>query len=330
MTERLTLAIGDYDRTRALADGSVGVRGVELAVVNLHPGELFARVVRDREFEVAELSLSTYLNLRARGDDGLIAIPVFPSRMFRHGYVFVHAGAGIARPEDLVGRTIGTEQWQLTAGLWLRGILEDDHGVAPEAMTWVIGGQERPGSHERAAVEVPAGVRVEQPAGGRALGDLLADGDLDALIAPHIPTRFRERHPGIARLWPDYPAVEAEWYRRTRLFPIMHVVVIRADVAGRRPELAAALFEAFCAAKRLARERLRFTGTLATMVPWLIADVEATEALFGDRWWPYGVEANRRELETAVRYAVRQRIAVRPLSIAELFGPETLDLVDEP
>lgn len=330
MSDRLTLAIGDYDRTRALADGSVRVPGVELSVVNLHPGELFARVVRDREFELAELSLSTYLNLRARGDDGLVAIPVFPSRMFRHAYVFVHADAGIERPEDLAGRTIGTEQWQLTAGLWVRGILEDDHGVAPEAMTWMIGGQDEPGSHERAVVNLPAGVRTQPPPGGRALGDLLADGELDALIAPHIPIRFREGHPGIARLWPDYPAVEADWYRRTGLFPIMHVVVIRSDVAQRRPDLAAALFDAFCAAKAVARERLRFTGTLATMVPWLIADVEAAEGLFGDRWWPYGVQANRRELETAIRYAVRQSIAVRPLSIDEVFAPGTLDLAEAP
>jgi 4,5-dihydroxyphthalate decarboxylase len=327
VTERLTLAIGDYDRTRPLADGTVRAADVELSVVNLHPGELFARVVRDREFEVAELSLSTYLNLRARGDHRFVAIPVFPSRMFRHGYVFVHAGAGIRRPEDLAGRTIGTEQWQLTAGLWLRGILEDDHGVAPEQMTWVIGGQEEAGSHERAAVDYPAGVRIEPPP-GRPLGDLLADGELDALIAPHVPTRFREGDPGIVRLWPDYPAVEAAWYRRTRLFPIMHAVVIRADVAERLPDLAPALFGAFCAAKRIARDRLRFTGTLVAMVPWLIADIEATEALFGDRWWPYGVEANRPELEAAIRYAVRQAIAVRPLSLEELFAPGTLDLVD--
>jgi 4,5-dihydroxyphthalate decarboxylase len=329
MTEKLTLAIGDYDRTRPLADGRVSVPGVELEVLNLHPGELFARVVRDREFELAELSLSTYLNLRARGDDGFVAIPVFPSRMFRHGYVFVHAGAGIDRPEDLAGRTIGTEQWQLTAGVWMRGILEDDHGVAPEDMTWIIGGQDRPGAHERAAVNLPDGVRVLPPPGGRALGDLLAAGELDALIAPHIPTRFREGDERIVRLWPDYPAVEAAWYRRTGLFPLMHVVVLRADVASRLPDLAAALFVAFCDAKRIALERLEFTGTLATMVPWLVADFEAAESLFGERYWPYGVEANRPELETVIRYAVRQAIAVRPLSVEELFVPATLGLVDD-
>ncbi len=328
MTERLTLAIGDYDRTRPLADGSVRLPGVELQVLNLEPGELFARVVRDRDLEIAELSLSTYLNLRARGDDGLVAIPVFPSRMFRHGYVFVNAAAGISRAEDLRGRRIGTEQWQLTAGLWMRGILEDDHGVAPEDMTWLIGGQDRPGAHERAVVDLPPGVHVEAPAEDRSLAELLAEGDLDALIAPHIPTLFREGERRIVRLWPDYPTVEAAWYRRTGLFPLMHVVVIRADVAARLPGLAAALFEAFCAAKAAALRRLRFTGTLATMVPWLIADFEAAEALFGERYWPYGAEANRRELETVIRYAVRQAIAVRPLSVEELFAPETLGLVD--
>lgn len=328
MNEQLTLAIGDYDRTRPLADGSVQVPGVNLQLVYFRPGELFARVVRDREFEIAELSLSTYLNLRARGDDGLVAIPVFPSRMFRHGYVFVNAAAGIAEPEDLRGRRIGTEQWQLTAGLWMRGILEDDYGIAPEELSWFIGGQDRPGSHERAEVSVPRGVRVEPPPDGRALGDLLAEGQIDALIAPHVPDRYRSGDRRITRLWPDFPAIEADWYRRTGLFPVMHVVVLRADIVARHPDLAPLLFEAFCAAKRQALERLAFTGTLATMVPWLVADFEAAEVLFGQRYWPYGLDANRRELETAVRYAVRQAIAIRELAIEELFAPNTLALVD--
>jgi 4,5-dihydroxyphthalate decarboxylase len=328
MIDRLVFAIGDYDRTRALADGSVTVPGVDLDVVNLQPGELFARVVRDRSFEIAELSLSTYLNLRSRDDDGLVAIPVFPSRLFRHGFVFVNGAAGIEQPEDLRGRKIGTEQWQLTAGLWMRGILEEDHGVAPEDVTWVIGGQDRGGQHERAIVDLPAGVRVEAPANGRPLADLLAEGRIDGLIAPHLPTRFRRGDPRIVRLWPDYPAVEAAYFRRTGLFPLMHVVVIRRDVHERRPDLAAALFAACCAAKRIALERLQFNGTLSTMVPWLQADLEAAEALFGDDYWPYGLAANRPELETAIRYAVRQAIAVRPLDVDELFAPATLGLVD--
>jgi 4,5-dihydroxyphthalate decarboxylase len=323
-TPALTLAVGDYDRVRALADGTVAVDETALRVVHLHPGELFERVVRDREFEIAELSLATYLNLRSRGDDGFIAIPVFPSRLFRHGYVLVNRDAGIATPADLRARRIGTEQWQLTAGLWMRGILEDEYGVRPEDMIWVIGGQDRAGVRERSAVNLPDGLRVEAPGGGRPLADLLSAGEIDALIAPHLPARFRDGDRNIVRLWPDYPRVEADFYRRTGLFPIMHVIVLRRDVHEARPALAAALFDAFCAAKRIALERLRFTGTLSTMVPWLVADLEAAEAIFGNRYWPYGFEANRPELETAARYAVRQAIAVRPLTIEELFVPATL------
>jgi 4,5-dihydroxyphthalate decarboxylase len=173
-------------------------------------------------------------------------------------------------------------------------------------------------------VNLPDGLRVEAPGGGRPLADLLSAGEIDALIAPHLPARFRDGDRNIVRLWPDYPRVEADFYRRTGLFPIMHAIVLRRDVHEARPALAAALFDAFCAAKRIALERLRFTGTLSTMVPWLVADLEAAEAIFGNRYWPYGFEANRPELETAARYAVRQAIAVRPLTIEELFVPATL------
>jgi len=325
----LTLACGEYDRTRALADGSIRPAGFELRYVALNPGELFARMVRDREFDVSEMSLSTYLNLRARGDDGLVGIPVFPSRVFRHGYIFVNRDAGIGRPEDLAGRRVGTMQWQLTSSLWLRGTLADEHGVQPSSITWLVGGQDEPGQHERAPVDVPPEVRVEAIPPGTSLGGLLVEGAIDAIFAPHVPRVFRDGDPRVVRLFPDFRAVETDYFRRTGLFPIMHLVVVRRDVHEANPSLAAGLLAAFCAAKARAMDRLRFTGTLATMVPWLVAEFEAAEALFGARYWPYGVDANRPELETAIRYAVEQGIARRSLTVEELFAPETLDMVDE-
>jgi 4,5-dihydroxyphthalate decarboxylase len=324
----LTLGCGEYDRTRALADGSIRPEGFELRYEALNPGPLFARMVRDRDLDIAEMSLSTFLNLRARDDDGFVGVPVFPSRVFRHGYIFVNRDAGIERPEDLAGRRVGTMQWQLTSSLWLRGILADDHAVPQSAIEWFVGGQDEPGDHERAPVDVPPDVRLQPIPAGTSLVGLLCEGRLDAVLAPHIPDRFREGDPRIVRLFPDFRTVEAAWFRRTGLFPIMHLVVIRRDVHEAHPTLAPALFQAFSAAKAQALARLRFTGTLAAMVPWLVAELETAEALFGPRYWPYGVEANRPELETAIRYASEQGITRRALSVEELFAPETLAMED--
>jgi 4,5-dihydroxyphthalate decarboxylase len=325
---RLTLACDSYDRTRALEIGTVRPHGIELEVVNMGPGELFSRMARDREFQVGEFSAATYLNLRSRGDDGLVALPVFPSRMFRHAFIFVHAAAGIERPEDLRGRRVGTMQYQLTSNLWTRGFLKDDYGVLPSEMTWVFGGQETPGSSERAPVAIPADVPVEQAPPGTTLNQLLLDGAIDALLAPHVPDVFGAHEPRVKRLFPDYRTVETDYYERTGFFPIMHLMVVRRDVYEAEPWIAASLFEAFCEAKSAARERLRFSGTSAVMVPWLADEVASAERLFSDAWWPYGAQANRTELETMVRYAQDQGIAVSHIRVDDLFAPETLDLVD--
>jgi len=325
---RLTLACGEYDRTRALADGSLAPERIELEYITARPGPLFHRMVRERTYEVAEMSFASYLNLRARGDEGLIGVPVFPSRLFRHGYVFVNSSGRIQSAPDLAGARIGTEQYQLTASVWLRGIFDDEAGVRPEDVTWVVGGQDEPGGGERAPLTLPDGIAVERIGADETLSTLLAEGRIDALFAPHLPAIFQKRDPRVVRLFPDYPAVEADYYRRTGLFPIMHLVVIRSDVYEANRWVAGALFEAFCESKRRALERLRFAGTLAAMVPWLIADLEAAEDLFGERYWPYGVAANRPELETLIRYAHRQGITVRDLTVDELFAPETLVMED--
>jgi 4,5-dihydroxyphthalate decarboxylase len=325
---RLTIACGDYDRTRGLADGSVRPEGIDVDYVALDPGELFERVARHREFPVAEMSLGTYINLLARGDDGLVGIPVYPSRSFRHSSIYVNRAAGITRPEDLRGKRVGTMQYQLTLNVWLRGILEEDHGVRPSDFTWVFGGQDVPGTRERAPVDIPADVTVEMAPRGSTLGQLLVDGQIDALFAPHTPDVFHERRPEVGRLFENYRAVESAWYRRTKLFPIMHLVVIRRDVYESDRWVAKSLFKAFCEDKSRAMARLHFTGTLAAMVPWLVEGFEDAQDLFGERYWPYGVEANRAELETALRWAHAHGVARRPVTVEQLFAPETLDAVD--
>jgi 4,5-dihydroxyphthalate decarboxylase len=210
----------------------------------------------------------------------------------------------------------------------MRGILAEEHGVPQSAIRWFVGGQDEPGEHERAPVDVPADVQVERIPVGATLGQMLAEGELDAVLTPHIPHVFRDGDPRVVRLFPGFREVEAEWYRQRGLFPIMHLVVVRRDVYEANPGLAAAVFEAFVEAKARALERLRFTGTLPSMLPGMVAELEATERLFGDRWWPYGVEANRPELETAIRYAHEQGITRHLLAIEDIFAPETLALTD--
>lgn len=324
---RLALACGRYDRTSRLFDGTIRPDGIELTCVARRPAQLFEQVARFREYDVAEMSFATYVNLRARGDDGLVGIPVFLSRAFRHSYVFVNSAAGIERPGDLAGRRVGTMQYQLTVNLWIRGILEDDYGVAPSSFTWCFGGQDHPGSRERSQVSIPDDVPWERVADEQTLSDLLASGDIDALFAPHIPSCFRQRAPSVRRLFPDYRDVEADYFRRTGFFPIMHLVVIRRDVYERDRWVARSLYEAFARAKHAAFERLCFTGTLATMVPWLVGDLEDAESLFAGRhYWPYGVEANRAELQTMLAWAHRHGLTVSPLTVDELFAAETLEL----
>lgn len=322
----LTLACGRYDRTSFLFDGSVQPEGITLSCIGKNPGELFRRMAQHREFPVAEMSFSTYVNLRARGDDGLVAIPVFPSRVFRHSYIFVNRDARIERPEDLVGRRVGTMQYQLTSNLWVRGFLEDDHGVAPSSFTWCFGGQDEPGDGERAAVAIPDDIsRVAIP-NDALLSDLLVTGEIDALFAPHIPDCYRRRDPSVARLFPHFKEVEASYFRRTGFFPIMHLIVIRRDVYEREPWVARSLFDAFVRAKHAALDRLHFTGTLPAMLPWVFSDLEEVEKLFPSHYWPYGVQDNRPELEAMLGWAFRHGITVKELEVDELFAPETLDL----
>jgi len=323
-TLRLTLACWNYDRTRAIADGRVRPDGIDLTCLTLPVEETFFRMARHREFDVAELSLSSYVLSLFQPDRPLVAIPIFPSRSFRHSCIYVHAGSGIKDPKDLVGRRVGTPEYQLTASVWIRGILADDYRVPVDSVVYVTGGQEQPGRPEKLRVELPASIRVERIGPDQTLASMLARGDIDALYTPRMPSTFRAGG-AVRRLFEDYPAVEREYFRRTGIFPIMHTVVIRREIYERDRWIAQSLVKAFAAAQRETYADLAETAALKTMLPWLTAHVEDTRREMGDDFWPYGVEPNRRALTTFLRYSLEQRLAAEPLDPAGLFAPETLE-----
>lgn len=321
----LTLACWNYDRTQALVDGRVRPDGIDLNVQMLEVEETFFRMLRHREFDAAEMSLSSYCMTLTRPDPPFIALPVFPSRLFRHGCIFVSAASGITRPEDLRGKRIGVPEYQMTAPVWIRGILADEYGVDPADVTYVTGGEEQPGREEKLKLALPERFRVEPIGPEDTLSAMLADGRIDALHTARIPSTFYTRPDAVRRLFPDFKAVEQDYFRRTGLFPIMHVVVIRRDVYAANRWAARALSKAFEAAKALVQEELRVTASLRTMLPWQIAAVEETAALMGGDWWPYGIPANRAVLDTFLRYHHAQGLSARRLTVEELFAPECFE-----
>lgn len=318
---KLTLACGDYDRTRALKDGRVSPEDVELTILNLSPEEMFHRMARFREFDVSEFSLSSYTVLRGRGEP-LIAIPVFPSFMFRHSSIFVNAEAGIQSPQDLRGKRVGVPKYHMTAAVWIRGLLEDEYGVAPKDMLWFEGGE---GTRiKEIDVQLPPEIRREVVPGDRLLGDMLEAGELDAYVGARRPPAFTAGSPRVRRLFPDFRQAERAYYGKTGIFPIMHTVVVRAELVREHPWLAMSLVKAFTEAKALAYERLDFTAALAYAIPWLVAEVEETRALMGADPFPYGVSRNRKTVETLAGYTAKQGLAPRRLTVEEMFVESTL------
>ncbi|HTU12251.1 MAG TPA: ABC transporter substrate-binding protein [Allosphingosinicella sp.] len=321
----LTLACADYDRTRALADGRVQAEGIDLNVLNLEVEEIFFRMLRSREFDAAEMSLSSYCMTLGREEAPFVALPVFPSRFFRHSCIFVSTASGIERPEQLAGKRIGVPEYQMTAPVWIRGILADEHGVDPASPAYFSGGLEEPGRIEKLALDLPDGISVTPIGPAQTLSRMLRDGDLDALHSARAPSSFYTDPDRVRRLFPEPVAVERDYFRRTGIFPIMHVVVLRRDVYERHRWAALSLCKAFAAAQRLAYQALNVTAALATMLPWQIAAVEEARALMGADWWPYGLERNRDVLATFLRYHHAQGLSKHLLAPEELFAPETLE-----
>ncbi len=315
----LTLAIGDYDRTGALKTGAVRPQGVDLNILTLSPEEIFYRMGRFLEFDACEFSLSTYTIRRGRGEP-MIAIPVFPSQMFRHSSIFIGDKAGIREPKDLRGKRVGVPKYHMTAAVWIRGLLEDEYGVAPKDIRWFEGGEGA--KVKEVDVTLPPDVRLEHVPDGTHLGDMVAAGELDAFIGARRPAAYGK---GVSRLFPDFRTAERAYYERTRIFPIMHTVVLREELVRQYPWLPRSLYDAFTEAKRLAYERLHFTAALLTSLPWQVAEAEETRALMGDDPFAYGIARNRTTVETLAGYSFRQSLAPRRLTIEEMFVPSMLD-----
>jgi len=322
---RLTFACGDYDRTRALEDGSIRPDGIDLTYLRLPVEETFFRMLRHREFELAEMSLSSYVKSLERDPSPFVALPVYTSRQFRHGGIFVNAASGIEKPADLRGKVVGTPEWQLTAGVWIRGILADRHGVPVDSVEYRTGGQETPGRIEKAAVDLGGRIRIRPVSEGATLSALLADGSIDALYSPRVPSSFSTGDGRVRRMFRDPVTAEKEYYEETRIFPIMHVVVVRRDVYERDRWVARSLTKALTRAKDEAMANLYDSSALRFMLPWLIHGVEEARSLIGADYWSYGLAANEHTLDTFLRYHHEQGLSQRRFAPSELFAPETLE-----
>lgn len=319
----LSLACWDYDRVRPLMDGTVRVDGVDLNFQNLVVEETFFRMLRFHEFDASELSMSSYLMSLARPNPRFIAIPVFPSRFFRHSCIYVNAASGIRTPADLIGKRVGSPEFQMTAPVWIRGILAEHHGVPVHSVTHVTGGEEAPGRDEKLPLALPPNFRLERINGDNTLAAMLRDGGIDALVTARKPSTYDGQR--VVRLFPDYAAVERDYWRQTGTFPIMHVIVIRREVYEANRWVARALYKAFVEAQAICHQGLRETAALKGMLPWFNAHVEDTIDLMGEDFWPYGLARNRTALDTFLRYHREQGLHDGVLTAEQMFAPETLE-----
>ena len=318
---KLTLACWDYDRTRPLIDGRVKPEGIDLDIQLHRPRITFQRMLDTQEFQVSELSLASYTALKARGQCPFVAIPVALSKIFRHSCIYVRTDSGIARPEDLKGKRVGTSQYSSTGLCFMRGMLQHDHGVRSEDMHWFMGGLNTFVERPLIPLNLPPAIRLEFLKEGQTLEKMFDAGELDALLSLYIPNSFLQGKPHIARLWPNFKAVEQDYYRRTGIFPIMHTVVVRDDVYRERPWVAERLYRAFCEARDLAVDGLYDTDALRVALPWLLDHVEETWRTFGKDFWPYGIEANRPTWTAIGHYVHEQGLAPRTVTPEELFAP---------
>jgi 4,5-dihydroxyphthalate decarboxylase len=321
----LVIACEAYDRVQALADGRVDVAGCDVNLMTMGPEELFFRAFRDAEFDVCEMSFSTYLVSCDRGTSAYIAVPVFLSRMFRHSAIYVRSDRSINTPQDLKRKNVGVPEYQMTAALWVRGLLEDEYGVSPADLYWHAGGLHQPSRKDKIILKLPPSISLQSIAPDDTLNGLLIRGDLDAVIAARVPESFAQGNPLVRRLFPDYGAVSKAYYRKTGLYPIMHVLAIRRSLVESHPWLANSLFGAFESAKEIALHELRDCTALKVTLPFLDAEIDETTSLMGRDPWPYGVEPNRRTLEAMLDYAHRHGTTSRRLQIEEIFVQATLD-----
>ena len=319
---QLTLACEDYDRTRPIKDARIKPEGIEINYLVMSVEEIFWRMMKYEEFDVSELSMGAFLTAAARGRRPFIAIPVFPSRTFRHRCIFINTASAIRRPEELRGKRMGVPEYSMTAAVWLRGLFEHEYGIPPNEIHWIQAGEEQPGRKDRVEFEMPPGVRMDSK-NDRTLNEMIASGEIDAMMSPRMPTCFLEGAANVRRLFPNYRQAEMDYFAKTGLFPIMHVIVIKRAIYEKDPWVAQTLYKAFCEAKDLCLRELYDTNILRVSLPWTSAEYEDTRDLMTADYWPYGLAPNRMNLETLHGYLYEQGLIKQRLNLDELFARET-------
>jgi len=320
----LSVAVRDYDRTRPLSDGLVQIDGVDPVFMALDPEEIFFRAFRHAEFDICELSLSSFTVKTAQGDCPYVGVPAFVSRAFRHTSIYVRTDR-IKKPADLKGKKVGVPEYQLTANVWARALLEDDHGVKPSDIHWIRGGLEEVGRPEKIAITLPKNVKLDNAPEGRTLSAMLESGDIDAFIGPRVPSCFARGAPNIGWLFADPVAAAKDYYKRTQIFPIMHIVGVRREIVAQHPWLPAAVLKAFERAKAIALEKLSDTSSTKVTLPFVEERLMEARALMGPDFWSYGVAQNRKTLETFLRHHHSQGLSPRLVTMDELFHPTTFE-----
>ena len=317
----LTIACAEYDRTRALKDGRVTIDGCEITYLPLGPEELFFRAFRYAEFDVAELSFNSFMMATSRGKSPYVALPAFVSRHFRHSAIYIRTDRGIRTPSDLKGKLVGLPEYQQTANVWMRGIFKDEYGVDPSDIRWRTGGQDQPGRDERTPLDVPAGVEIEAIPADQTLDQMICNGELDAVFTARELSAYVRKERNIGLMFPNYRAVEADYYRRTGMFPMMHLIGVKRDLVERYPWLPGSVYSAFCRAKDIAVSELLEQAACKVTLPWPEVGVSDAIELMGNDFWKYGVAENAAAIDTLSRYSFEQGLSKRQLTAEEIFHP---------
>ena len=319
----LTIAVSRYDHVNDVLTGAVPVEGIDLNPLDLPLHDIFFRFIHFKDFDVAELSMAKYVSMISQGDDLLIALPVFPSRVPRHSAIYVRRDGPVKQPADLAGRRVGVPEWAQTAGVYARGLLMHEFGVDLASIEWCQAGEDQPGRREKVELKLPPGVTVRTVL-DKSLSDMLVAGELDAILAAQPPQPYLDGHPNIARMFEEFLDIEYRYVEKTKIIPIMHTIAMRKEIVDRHPWTAVNLFNAFEKAKNRSVERALYGGMTYFPILWGFEHARRSQTLFDGDYWPYGVESNRRTLEAFLRYAHEQGVCHRLLRVEELFPPQLL------
>jgi 4,5-dihydroxyphthalate decarboxylase len=316
----LTGAFGDYDRTHFLDSNGISPSGVNLRILKFSPSDIFYRMCRYQEFDLSEMSMGAHLFLLGKGNSPFVGIPAFPSRVFRHSMVYANSNSGIKTPSDLNGKKIGIREWGMTAVVWIIGILKEEYGLDIKTVDWVSA------KEPRVPIEMPDGCQISLIPEDTNLSDMLEKGEIDAALIHQVPLSFLRSPDKVVRLFPDYKNDEINYYKRTEVHPIMHCVVLRKQISEKFPWLLKNLYTALEQSRKKTIESLSDTGALSAMIPFLPAFMEETRSVFGENYWPYGVNKNRKTLEKLTLYAHEQGLTDRVIETSELFGESVSDI----